>query len=253
MLHDPKLPHSHFFRPEDFPEVSFSCSSRRGGAVLSIPVEGQRQNTLVLGDFGRWMVKHIDHWLAFAQRLGLGITQMEEIVLVTGYDCSRSWTNVAFLEGEGDARVSFGVDVGVGPDTRITWHFSPERIRGALLNQGPEGQVCWYVGFPRANESEKALARSCARRTYPRINAYSFEGFVSLEPSGSYQNVLRPQQEFLLILTRMTMIRTQTMHLFHYRSPPSPRYVKVLRIAFPVLHMRYHSTEILFTFCWTMS
>ena len=90
------------------------------------------------------MVKRIDHWFAFAQRLGLGIMQMEEIVFVTGYDCARSWTNVVFLEGEGDARVSFGVELvgGHGPDASIKWHFLPERIRGALLNQGPEGKVC---------------------------------------------------------------------------------------------------------------
>ena len=112
--------------------------------MLSIPVQAQRQNTLALGEFGRWMVKQIDRWFSFAQRLGLGIVQMEEIVFVTGFDCARSWTNVVFLEGEGDARVSFGVDLvgGYGPDASIKWHFSPERIRGALLNQGPEGKVC---------------------------------------------------------------------------------------------------------------
>jgi len=32
------------------------------------------------------MLKHIDRWFAFARRLGLGIEQMEEIILVTGCD-----------------------------------------------------------------------------------------------------------------------------------------------------------------------
>ncbi len=101
------------------------------------------------------MVKQIDHWFAFAQRLGLGIVQMEEIVFVTGYDCARSWTNVAFLEGEGEARVSFGVELvdGHGPDANIKWHFSPGRIRGALLNQGPEGKVCRLGHFEPTNNA----------------------------------------------------------------------------------------------------
>jgi len=103
------------------------------------------------------MVKQIDHWFAFAQRLGLGIEQMEEIVFVTGYDCARSWTNVAFLEGEGEARASFGVEfVGGyhdGSDANIKWHFSPERIRGALLNQGPEGEVCRLRHFEPTNNA----------------------------------------------------------------------------------------------------
>jgi len=126
--------------------------------VLSIPVQAQRQNTLALGDFGRWMVKQIDRWFAFAQRLGLGIVQMEEIVFVTGHDCARSWTNVVFLEGEGDARVSFGVELAGGhrPDASIKWHFSPERIRGALLNQGPEGMVCRLRDLEPTNNADVA-------------------------------------------------------------------------------------------------
>lgn len=112
--------------------------------MLSIPVQAQRQNTLAREEFGKWMVKHIDRWFAFAQRLGLGIEQIEEIVFVTGCDHTRSWTNIAFLEGQGDAQASFGVDV---LNADIRWQFSPERIHGALLNQGPEGKVCWYAVF----------------------------------------------------------------------------------------------------------
>jgi len=66
---------------------------------------------------------------------------MEEIVLVTGCDCARSWTNVVFLEGQGDAKALFGVKVVDGVDASINWQYSPEHICGALLNQGPEGKV----------------------------------------------------------------------------------------------------------------
>lgn len=88
------------------------------------------------------MVKHIDAWFAFAQKLGL-VDQMEEIIMVTGCDLTRSWTNIAFLGGWADARVSFGVNVD-GPDsnTRINYQFAPERARGVVLHQGPEGTVC---------------------------------------------------------------------------------------------------------------
>ena len=85
------------------------------------------------------MVKHIDDWFAFAQNLGL-VDQMEEIILVTGCDRTRSWTNIAFLGGWTDARVSFGVKV-EGPNTGINFQFSPEHARGAVLRHGPEGTV----------------------------------------------------------------------------------------------------------------
>lgn len=110
--------------------------------MLSIPVDAQRENTLARRDFGKWMIKHIDLWFLFAKNLGFGIEQMEEIVLVTGCDCTRSCMNVAFLEGQGDAQASFGVMPVTNPEASTNWKFSPARIRGALLNKGPEGKVC---------------------------------------------------------------------------------------------------------------
>jgi hypothetical protein len=118
------------------------CSRRRTGAVLSLPVRARRENTLAQGDCGEWMLKHIDRWFAFARRLGLGIEQMEEIIMVTGCDRARSWTNVAFLGSQLDARMSFGVNAVDSPNTSIKFQFLPEHVRGAVINQGPEGTVC---------------------------------------------------------------------------------------------------------------
>ena len=85
---------------------------------------------------------HIDRWFAFARQFELGIEQMEELILVTGCDRARSWTNVAFLKNQGDAQVSFGFEVTHGLEGRIGWQYSAERIRGAVFNQGPSGKVC---------------------------------------------------------------------------------------------------------------
>lgn len=109
--------------------------------MLSLPVEAHREDTVARGDFGRWIVKHINSWFAFARRLGLGIEQMEEIVLVTGCHRTRSWTNVAFLENPVDVQISFGVEVVDGPDPSLKWHHSPNRIQGAMLDWGPDGNL----------------------------------------------------------------------------------------------------------------
>jgi hypothetical protein len=89
------------------------------------------------------MVDHIDTWFAFARNLGL-VHQMEEIILVTGCDLTRSWTNVAFLGGEADAQVSFGSKV-KSSNTRIDFQSSPEHAHGAVLHHGPEGTVRLYA------------------------------------------------------------------------------------------------------------
>lgn len=85
------------------------------------------------------MIDHIDRWFAWARDLGVGINRMEDIVLVTGAHLTRSWTNVAFLEDQTAARVSF--EFQVTADTGINWHVSPDHIIGALLNCGPIGKV----------------------------------------------------------------------------------------------------------------
>ena len=128
---------------DDFRRVSFTHPRRRGGAVLHLPVRARRLDTLTQSDFSEWIVKNIDRCFAFARRLGLGVENMEEIILVTGCDRTRSWTNVAFLGGPVDAQASFGVKVVHGRDTSVDIQFSPrhEHVEGALLNQGPEGKV----------------------------------------------------------------------------------------------------------------
>jgi hypothetical protein len=107
------------------------------------------------------MVKHIDTWFAFSRNLGL-VHQMEEIILVTGCDLTRSWTNIAFLGGRADAQVSFGVEAeGSTSNPIINFQFSPGRVRGAVLHRGPQGTVrC--TPFESINGFETALARPCA-------------------------------------------------------------------------------------------
>ncbi|KAI9435634.1 hypothetical protein BJY52DRAFT_1389651 [Lactarius psammicola] len=118
-------------------DVSFSCE-RKSGAVLSFPVTAQREDTVARGDFGKWITRHIDSWLAFTKHLGLGIEQEEDIVLVTGRHRTRSWTNIAFYEGQAEA--SFGVQVTGDVGASVNWQVSRNHIQGAMLSQGPSGR-----------------------------------------------------------------------------------------------------------------
>jgi hypothetical protein len=99
------------------------------------------------------MIRHIDRWFAWARPLGLEINCMEDIILVTGTHRTKSWTNVAFPGGQQDAQASFGVNLNYRGDiVTLNWQISRERIRGALLNRGPDGEVrydgrslCWLM------------------------------------------------------------------------------------------------------------
>ena len=112
------------------------------GAVLCLPIQAKREDTVASAEFGKWIVRHIDCWFAWARQLGLGVNRMEDIILVTGTHRTRSWTNVAFPGGQEDAQASFGAKVDRCTDVvTLNWQFSHERNRGAVLNFGPDGEV----------------------------------------------------------------------------------------------------------------
>jgi hypothetical protein len=107
-------------------------------------VSAQCADTIALGDFAKWIVKHIDVWFAFAQSLGLGLSRMEEIVFVTGRHLARSSINVVFSESQGGEQVSYGVTTDTsGVD--VAWRLSREDIRGVAFNCGPSGQVRFFA------------------------------------------------------------------------------------------------------------
>ena len=66
------------------------------GAVLCLPIQAKGENTVARTKFGKWIIKNIDRWFAWARQLELGVERMEDIILVTGTHRTRSWTNAAF-------------------------------------------------------------------------------------------------------------------------------------------------------------
>ena len=111
------------------------------GALLYLPINAKSEDTVANTIFGKWMIRNIDCWFAWARKRELGVERMEDIVLVTGTHRTRSSGNVAF-PGVQDAQVSFRARVDYRSDVvTINWQFSPERNRGAFLNCGPNGEV----------------------------------------------------------------------------------------------------------------
>ena len=139
-----RVAHVNFFSPDDPREVSIKCLGRRGGALLSLPLGARREDTLAQSAFGEWIVKHVDDWFEFARELQLGIQRREEIILVTGCDRTRSWTNVAFLEGQVDAKGSYRVKA-VESANNVEVQYSSGHVAGGVLSHGPRGTVRVYV------------------------------------------------------------------------------------------------------------
>ncbi len=140
------------------------------------------------------MIKNIDTWFAFARSLGLGIKQMEEVVLVTGLHLTRSWGNVAFFEGQVNGQASLGVEVVHGPEVSIKWKFSPGSIRGGVRSSCPGGKVRHFVRDPKTT----LASFLCMFRAYRGTNACLFEGSALLVFSGYCRGASGAQQDLVI-------------------------------------------------------
>ncbi|KAH9174169.1 hypothetical protein EDB89DRAFT_594079 [Lactarius sanguifluus] len=203
--------------PRDEGEVSFSCP-RKDGAVLYLPIQAKREDTIAKPGFGKWIVKHIDRWFAWARQLELEVYRMEDIILVTGTHRTRSCTNIAFPGGVDDAQVSFRAYVNLRDDiVTINWRFSHERTRGAVLNPGPDGEglpedQCIFVRGFRVTRKFKIL---------PRLKG-------AAGPNPDLEGYEEPDMELIPI-------------------PAEPEVMWQPFLELSGLHLRFQSTKILFT------
>jgi hypothetical protein len=129
--------------------VSFLCPKNQG-AVLCLPLEAKRKDTVARARFRTCIIKHIDRWFAWARQLELGVDRMEDIILVTGTHRTRSCTNIVFPGGREDAQATFQVKMEhrnsfiepvVKKVVAVNWNYTIRRIRGASFCCGPSGEV----------------------------------------------------------------------------------------------------------------
>jgi hypothetical protein len=123
-------------RPDNSTQVTFSCSGRQG-ALLYLPFPAEREDTVALGDFGKWMINNIYNCMRLAEERGMGVNHMEDIILVTGRHLARSWVRAIFSESRGGAEVSFVAQASGSSAV----HIEERNVSGAQLEFGPNGEV----------------------------------------------------------------------------------------------------------------
>ena len=142
---------------------------------MYLPLPAERQDTVARGDYGGWLLRHIDACFQVALGLGGGVERMEDIVLVTGCHLAKSWVNVAFSENRGGTRVSFGVRTSGNSGV----HFDEWNVSGRGMKFGPSGQVGFYKNFSHSISAETHLHNSSRTRICTKTNAFFFEDSVS--------------------------------------------------------------------------
>ena len=133
--------YSTLIRPDDDSQITFSCSGRQG-ALLYLPFLAEQEDAGALGDFGKWIIKNIYECMRFAEERGLGVSRMEDIILVTGRHLARSWVRAVFSDGRPGriAQASFCARVSGESDSGIV-HIEERDTSGAQLTHCPNSRV----------------------------------------------------------------------------------------------------------------
>jgi hypothetical protein len=111
--------------------------------LLYLPFPAERQDTVALGDFGKWIVNHIYDCMRLAEERGLGVNRMEDIILVTGRHLAKSWARAVFSETRGGAEASFVAQA--SPSGSPIVYLEERNVSGAQLEFGPSGEVGFCV------------------------------------------------------------------------------------------------------------
>jgi hypothetical protein len=75
--------------------------------------------------------------MRLAEERGLGVSRMEDIILVTGRHLAKSWVRAVFSDSWGGAQVSFGARA----SGNSVVHLEERSVSGAQLTFGPNGEV----------------------------------------------------------------------------------------------------------------
>ena len=117
-------------------EVSFS-TKRTQGAVLVMPHPASSEDVLTSRLYAEYMGGNCDCWLAYATRTRGCEVKMEDLMLVTGRDLTKSWIATAFTDKSVEGSIKLDVNVGAIGSARITTSIRCVDIQNAQYNYGP--------------------------------------------------------------------------------------------------------------------
>jgi hypothetical protein len=145
-----------------FTATTYRC--KRGGAVLTLPHDGQREDVIRTKVFEDYIRDHVESWFAFARRHELDVERMEDLILVTGFTLVSSWGITAFPDDTLDAEVSLRSQASDGGGGSFEWR---EVRPGAIYrnsNQDPVRPLRHIASsltdFPFAASKEQSTPKS---------------------------------------------------------------------------------------------
>jgi hypothetical protein len=117
-------------------KVSFSVSDECG-AILATPDSIRSRDARNRRHYERYMVHNIECWHAVTERIGYPV-RLEDLMLVTGVDLTKSWSTAVFTERQIEGAVGLEVDYATVGSLKWASRFRWRNTHGAQVNWGPQ-------------------------------------------------------------------------------------------------------------------
>ena len=158
-----------FSSPGEPTSATFRCRrDDKGGAFLSLPFNGVREDAIGIKAFETYIRKHCDSWIKFTVINDLDITRLEDIILVTGCDLTSSWAMGAFTNSL-DREMTLHTQASMTAGSAV-FRWSPtNQPRNNEPNQVRQSYLYFLLHRPRGVEYRNItlrLPQGVSRETY---------------------------------------------------------------------------------------
>jgi hypothetical protein len=107
---------------------TYRCRGR--GALLSLPHGGCREDAITTGAFHKYIQNNVISWFSWAQKNGLGVQHMEDLILVSGCTLAISWAAAAFVDHTIEAEISLESIMSNDGGAYFVWR----RVQGPVVH-----------------------------------------------------------------------------------------------------------------------
>jgi hypothetical protein len=116
---------------------------RNCGALLSLPNGGHHEDVIRAQAFEVYIQDHVYSWFTWAQKNGLGVRRLEDLILVSGCTLVTSWAAAAFVHDTMDAEISLASRRLNNGGASFVW----SNIRGRILYHNSRSEPVRSPGY----------------------------------------------------------------------------------------------------------
>ena len=110
---------------------------------MSLPNGGRHEDVIRAQVFENYIQDHVNSWFTWAQKNGLGVERVEDLILVSGCTLVTSWAAAAFTDDAMDAEITLATTTFDNGGASFVW----SNIRGRVFYHNSLLEPVRFLGY----------------------------------------------------------------------------------------------------------